>query len=42
MITWIIGLICMLISLMTEIKVIEATCFIIYCACAIYNCGMEE
>ena len=42
MITWIIGLICMLISLATEIEIIEATCFIVYCVCAILNCGAEE
>lgn len=42
MITWIIGYICMLISLATEIEAIEATCFIIYCVCAILNCGAEE
>lgn len=42
MITWIIGLICMLISLATEVELIESICFVIYCVCAIWNCGMEE
>ena len=41
MITWIIGLGCMLISLATEIEVIEATCFIVYCVCAILNCAED-
>ena len=42
MITWIIGFICVLISLATEAPAIEATCFIIYCVCAIWNCGVDR
>lgn len=42
MITWIIGLGCMLVSLATEVQAIEAICFITYCVCAIWNCGVED
>ena len=42
MITWIIGFACVLISLATEATALEATCFIIYCACAIVNCGVDK
>lgn len=42
MVAIIIGLICMLISLATEIQAIEAICFMVYCVCAIWNCGVED
>lgn len=42
MIAWIIGFICVLVSLATEVSAIEATCFIVYCACAIVNCGTNK